>query len=129
MKETNKQSHYWFYLLLFLALGLSYLVQSQLAHRQLFDTYLFNTTLTVLGFELMIRQQKKREEILGFVFMGVSGLKFLLFFLFYKPFRLSPQEKEALFWAFFIPYALCVVLEVYFLVKKLNGENAENLSS
>lgn len=110
-------------LLLFVGLGLGFEFQRNLSDGPLVATYLFNALLTVLGMFLLWRLQKKRPEILGFVFMGLSGLKFTLFFICFKPFALPLEEKRLLFWDFFIPYAICMVLEVLFLVKSLNQKS------
>ena len=114
-----------FFWLLTLLMSLSYLLQEHFGADKLTETYLFNYLFTLGAFWVLMRQQKRREEILGFVFMGLSGVKFLLFFLVYKPFRLAPPEKEELFLAFFIPYAVCAIVEVYFLVKLLNAKSIE----
>lgn len=92
---------------------------------QLLLGYGFNYIITVASFLWLLLRNKKKSEALGFIFMGVSGLKFLFFFLLYKPFSIPVAEKKALFLSFFVPYAICSIYEVYTLVKLLNQKNIE----
>lgn len=87
--------------------------------------YGFNYAITIVSFLWLLLRNKKKSETLGFVFMGISGLKFLFFFLLYKPFSIPSVEKKALFLSFFVPYAICSIYEVYTLVKLLNQKNIE----
>ena len=87
--------------------------------------YGFNYIITVASFLWLLLRNKKKSETLGFIFMGISGLKFLFFFLLYKPFSIPSLEKKALFLSFFVPYAICSIYEVYVLVKLLNQKNIE----
>ena len=50
-------------------------------------------------FWLLIRSRNK-SETLGFVFLAISGIKFLFFFLLYRPFSITLLEKKALFLSF-----------------------------
>lgn len=89
----------------------------------LVPSYLFNYLTTILAFALLWYRYKKQSETLGFVFLATSGIKFLLFFLLFRPyFFLSSSKKEALV-VFIIPYAVCVFFEVLVLAKLLNRKS------
>lgn len=70
-------------------------------------------------------RHRMRAQI-GFLFMGGSFLKFLLFFLlFYPAFTADDDISRAEFGSFFIPYALALFLETRFaslLLRNLEKE-------
>ena len=90
-------------------------------------TYLFNLLLAfgVVAGLYMVRN-KMRFQI-GFLFIGGSLLKFLLFFLiFYPSFTLDQTIDRPEFFSFFTPYFLSLVLETYYaslLLKNLEDEH------
>ena len=92
---------------------------------ELFLGYSFNYLVTIISFLWLLLTSIKKSETLGFVFMAISGIKFLFFFLLYKPFSIPAVEKKALFLSFFVPYVICSIYEVYTLVKLLNQKNIE----
>jgi hypothetical protein len=80
-----------------------------------------------------IQQTLKRNgNYAGFIFMAGSAVKFLIFFIvFYPYYQLDGSMQTTEFTAFFIPYAICLTLEVAYLSKQLNnqpysGENTKN---
>ncbi len=123
MKTNNLKISFTFIIQLTLLLVVAWTIQSYFTTKSLLLPYLFNFIITLVGFVFIRHQQKKRMESLGFVFMALSGFKFLLFFIFYKPLSLAPEIKKELFLDFFIPYAICLGFEVYFLVKILNRDS------
>tara|TARA_B100000900_G_scaffold328679_1_gene288979 strand:+ start:7218 stop:7598 length:381 start_codon:yes stop_codon:yes gene_type:complete len=90
---------------------------------ELFLGYIFNYLITIISFLWLLLISKKKRETLGFVFMVISGVKFLFFFLIYKPLSIPATEKKALFLSFYVPYAICSIYEVYILVKLMNQKN------
>ena len=92
---------------------------------ELFLGYGYNYLITIISFLWLLLKSRKKSETLGFVFMVISGIKFLFFFLLYEPFTIPVVEKKALFLSFFVPYAVCSIYEVYTLVKLLNQKNIE----
>ena len=55
--------------------------------------------------------------------MAGSGLKFVVFFiLFYPEYQRDGTMQTSEFTAFFVPYALCLVIEVFYLSKQLNNQ-------
>lgn len=66
----------------------------------------------------------RKSEITGFVFMGGSLIKFALFFmLFYGNFSADHDARKAEFISFYIPYALSLIIEVWYLIRHLNKSN------
>lgn len=92
---------------------------------ELFLAYSFNYLITIVSFFWLLLRSRNKSETLGFVFLAISGIKFLFFFLLYRPFSITTVEKKALFLSFFIPYTICSIYEVYTLVKLLNKKNIE----
>ena len=93
--------------------------------KELFLGYSFNYLITIISYLWLLIRSRKKSETLGFVFMAISGIKFLFFFLLYKPFSIPVIEKKALFLSFFVPYAICSIYEVCTLVKLLNKKSEE----
>jgi hypothetical protein len=83
--------------------------------------YLLNTVLAGLIYSLVYKLREKHSEKLGFVFLGLSGLKFAAFFVFLYPiFNADGDMSNKEFALFFIPYALTSILETKVLVSALN---------
>lgn len=84
-------------------------------------SYSVNFIMAASIFVFMDRFKYKFKNTLGFLFMGGSSLKFIIFFIVFQPgYKLDGVTSKSEFAAFFIPYALCLSLEVYSLVKMLN---------
>ena len=112
-------------LLLLLIFGLHTLF---ITPTELFLGYVFNYLITIISFLWLLLRSRKKSETLGFIFMAISGIKFLFFFLLYKPFSIPVLEKKELFLSFFVPYAVCSFYEVYTLIKFLNKKMQRNKS-
>lgn len=84
------------------------------------QAYLFNGVFTAAMFLALVSIRKTFKESLGFVFLGTSTLKFIFFFIFFYPTMRGDGviDKEE-FLVFFIPYAISLTLEIYFLVRVL----------
>lgn len=84
-------------------------------------SYLMNSVLAGLIYGVIYRLRNKHSEKLGFIFLGGSGLKFAVFFLFLYPvFTADGEMSNREFAIFFVPYALTTTLETTALVKALN---------
>lgn len=84
-------------------------------------TYIFNYALTIGFFILMIQFSKRKQSMIGMVFLYSSLLKFLLFFIFiYPEFHSFSGVRSAEFASFFIPYSLSISTEIFYLVRLLN---------
>jgi len=57
---------------------------------------------------------------IGFLFMAGSFLKFIVFFiLFYPSYKADGTMATSEFAAFFVPYAICLIVETVFTAKML----------
>jgi hypothetical protein len=87
------------------------------------QAYLLNLVFASIVYAIILFLSKKHENILGFVFMSSSLIKFGLFFLFFSPtYRADDEMSRIEFLTFFIPYAVCLIIETTFLIKQLNKQ-------
>lgn len=84
-------------------------------------SYKFNVGITFLFTTTIILASEQLKEQLGFIFMvsGVVKLGIFLFLIKTSGFSLD----KSVFLHFFIPYVVCVVLEIIYVIKILNGAN------
>lgn len=83
--------------------------------------YIVNAALAIGIFGFLFLMRDKYSSQLGFLFLGGSFLKFIVFFLvFYPSYKLDSDVSSLEFSAFFIPYILCLIIETFSLVKWLN---------
>lgn len=121
-KLLNENSFYW---ILPAILLLVFFVHTQVFSFSAFENklasaYIVNAFLAITIYIIISIIIKNKPEIAGFVFMGGSGIKFIFFFLFFYPaYKEDGQISKAEFLSFFIPYTICLISEVYFLVKRL----------
>ena len=86
-------------------------------------SYVVNFILAGIILFVIQRALKKKSSQAGFIFMAGSGLKFLFFFLiFYPTYRADGSMQTIEFVACFVPYAVCLALEVFYLSKQLNNQ-------
>lgn len=126
-KASNPIVNYLTFLLSFLILtaGTHFYI---LAHLKLplFDNkiilaYIVNLTLATTIYIGLFLLKEKQESNLGFIFMMGSLIKFGVFFLLFYPSYKSDGDIQTIeFTTFFIPYAVCLIIETYFLTKLLN---------
>lgn len=84
--------------------------------------YIANISLAVIIFFGIYLIRKQQESNLGFIFLLGSFLKFGIFFLvFYPEYKIDGTIQRIEFVTFFTPYAICLIIEVYFLAKLLNN--------
>lgn len=84
--------------------------------------YVFNFLITAIFYGIMLRAKSKGQSHLGMIFLYSSMIKFLLFFiLIYPNFGDFNGVKSAEFASFFVPYALSLSIEIYFLTRMLNS--------
>ena len=112
-------------LLLTLSFGLHFLVleylQRSFTTYDLFYPYSVNfllASIITIGLYLL---RVKQAANLGFIFMGSSFFKFIVFFLvFYPIYNIDGELSPIEFGWFFIPYAISLTFETIFLVRILN---------
>lgn len=85
-------------------------------------SYVVNGIMAALIFIGLYRFREKLRNQIGFLFMGGSLFKFLIFFiLFYPSYKADGDMTSLEFAAFFVPYGLGLILETYFTSKMLNN--------
>lgn len=118
-----------FSLLLFSAAGITYLIHHLVVTNFFPETnldllvfsYKFNVGFTFLFTTTIILASERLKQQLGFIFM-VSGLVKLGIFLYLIKTSDFDIDKSV-FLQFFIPYVVCVVLEIIYVIKILNSSN------
>lgn len=88
------------------------------------ESYLVNAFLAIVIYASLFLLKKKYLDVLGFIFMAGSFLKFGVYFIFFYPsFKADGLiiKQEAL--SFLTPYICSLIIETYFLVKLLNNED------
>lgn len=96
-------------------------LQAPLFDNQIIASYIVNLGLivTIFGFLFVFRDRLKNQ--LGFLFIGGSVLKFAVFFMFFYPgYKADGAISKFEFAAFFVPYAIGLILETISLSKWLN---------
>lgn len=127
MKETDKKEIFKFAGLLALVLAITFALHIgilknyiQAESPSIIGAYLFNGLYTAAVFALLIYLKEKYASSLGFIFLGGSMLKFVFFFIFFSPiYKADGDVSKVEFAEFFIPYGICLFLEVYSMVKIL----------
>lgn len=85
-------------------------------------SYVVNTLLVILILLVLFIFKKKLKDQLGFLFMAGSLLKFACFFIFFYPsFKMDGDISNLEFAAFFVPYAICLIVETICGSKLLNS--------
>lgn len=118
-----------FGLLLFSILLFAFLIHSSLQHYLGFpfssfliiESYSINFLLVLFSFSILWLFRNKLASSLGFLFLAGFFFKLLVFFIFFKPeYESDGTIDRAEFLAFFVPYALALILETTQLVRYLN---------
>ncbi len=87
-------------------------------------SYLVNFILAAVILFFIERSFKKESSQTGFIFIAGSALKFLVFFIVFSPvYKADGEMRIVEFAAFFVPYAICLTLEVIYLSKQLNTQS------
>ena len=98
-----------------------YIVGLPMFSDMIIPAYLVNLALAIGIFGILYKMKDKYGSQLGFLFLGGSFLKFIVFFIvFYPIYKLDDEVSSLEFSAFFIPYLLCLIIETFSLVKWLN---------
>lgn len=88
------------------------------------QSYSINLILGIIVFVVIEIYKKTQTNILGFIFLAGSLLKFLIYFVYIYPLLIETGElTKPKFFVFFIPYSICLVVEIIFLVRLLNKES------
>jgi len=86
-------------------------------------SYVLNFVLTIIIFIAVFKTKHKESAQAAFVFILGSAIKFIAFLLILKPLFKRDGEISGLEIAsFFVPYAVCLIFEVFVLSKVLNRQ-------
>lgn len=121
-----------FSLLLFLVTGVTYaihyLIYTALVPNGSLElinfAYKFNVGITFLFTTTIILASDHLKEQLGFIFMVTGFVKLGLFLFLMK--TGGYDIDKSVFLHFFIPYVVCVVLEIIYVIRILNDANFSN---
>ena len=112
--------------LLVSGLFLVHLLILWLLGKDLFDhfilpSYLFNYLITLIFFTGLVVNLKTKDIFLGWLFFITIGLKFLAFFIIIHPlFHLDGVIQKVELFTFFLPYSICLTVEIHQIIKILN---------
>ncbi len=91
-----------------------------LFENKLVAAYTINFLAAIVIYISLFLLRNKFKEQLGFLYMGGSFLKFILFFVFFYPsYKLDGQMSSLEFGAFFIPYVISLIFETLGVIKFL----------
>lgn len=83
--------------------------------------YTINTGFAILIFVILFLFRHKFKDQLGFLFIAGGMVKFVLFFIFfYLPYLSDDVISKAEVFAFFTPYAITLIVEIFSLSKWMN---------
>lgn len=103
--------------------GVLYVLDLNPFDHKIILSYSVNFAMALVILFFMERSLLKKSSYSGFIFMAGSGLKFLVFFLlFYPVYKSDGMMETTEFTSFFIPYGVCLTLEVIYLSKQLNNQ-------
>ena len=86
-------------------------------------SYLLNYMMAAGTFATLLKIKNKHVDKLGFISLGGTLIKFVVFFLVFDPlFKEDGETTRSEFAIFFIPYVCATVLETAFLVRILNKQ-------
>jgi len=91
----------------------------------LFKSYWVNYLMAVTIYTALVLASKKYNSQLGFLYMGGSFFKFIIYFLVLNPvFKTIDVSNKTAFIMFFVPYVVAIVLETKLLINILNASDS-----
>lgn len=118
-----------FSMLLLVFAGMSYVIHISVynylfpdgEHDLVNFAYKFNIGITFLFTTTIIFASDRLKEQLGFIFLASGFIKLGIFIFLIKTSDF-PMDKSV-FLHFFIPYVVCVIVEIFYVIKILNNAN------
>lgn len=102
-------------------LAILYTLEFPLFDNRIVLSYIVNLFLIIVIFGTLYLLKSKYKSQLGFLFLAGSFLKFAVFFIVFYPFyKFDNTITKLEFAAFFVPYAIGLILESISLSKWLN---------
>lgn len=120
-----------FSLLLFLVAGITYGLHTYF-NQLFFDgsmelinfAYKFNVGITFIFTTSIILASEKLKDLLGFIYLAGGFVKLGVFIYLMKTSGMT--ISKSVFLHFFIPYVICVIVEIYYVIKLLNATNYQH---
>lgn len=85
------------------------------------EAYVSNFLLVLITYGGLMYFKQKKNESLGFIFLYGFFLKMAVFLIFFNPAYKADSEMVTLeFFAFFLPYLVCLGFETTVIVRILN---------
>jgi len=98
-------------------------ISKPLFNNFIIEAYIVNVLLAIIIYSTLYFLRKKYLDMLGFIFMFGSFLKFGVYFIFFYPIFKEDGviiRQEAT--SFLVPYIASLIVETYYLVKLLNED-------
>ena len=98
-------------------------INQPLFNNFIIEAYIVNGLLAIIIYSILNFLKKKYLDMLGFIFMFGSFLKFGVYFIFFYPIFKEDGviiRQEAT--SFLVPYVASLIVETYCLVKLLNED-------
>lgn len=84
------------------------------------EAYIINFLMAVGIYMGLYHFKKKYNDLLGFLYLGGSFLKFIVFFIvFYPAYKLDGEMDSLEFAAFFVPYSISLFIETFGVINFL----------
>lgn len=100
---------------------LLYTLELPLFADRIVTSYIVNFVLAIAIYAVMLLLKNKYLNQLGFIFMFGSFFKFIVFFtILYPLYKTDGIITKTEFASFFIPYVVCLIIEITSLSKWLN---------
>jgi len=124
-----------FYSRLIISIVLTFIIHLSILHflkitllsNNIIESYLINIFTAILLYYITDKHKSKFKDNIGFIFMLSSFFKFSLFFIFIYPFFDKNSTNLTLeFITFFIPYTICLIIEIIALIKLLKNLDYKN---
>lgn len=104
-------------------IGILFLLKIPLFENKIISAYIVNVILAIVIYIGLIKLKKNNEQILGFIFLIGSFLKFSIFFLYFYPAYKQDGNMSTLeATSFLTPYFVCLTVEIFYLSKLLTSK-------
>lgn len=95
-----------------------------LALQEYVFSYGVNFIMAAIIIVALLKLPERYKSSLGFFFLFGSLFKFIVYFILFLPhYKADGELSKVEFMAFFVPYALCLVVETTVLIAKLKAED------
>jgi len=108
------------FLVFLLHISILHFLNLPLFENKIVEAYLINLLMAIVIYYGLLLLKKKYSDQLGFLYMGGSFIKFIVFFLVFNPsYKLDGKIDFLEFAAFFTPYAVSLIFETLGVIKFL----------